>query len=184
MGGWAFGGKWVGRTARPTAESCVVLRADALARAGVFAEPSGTGTIRYRRTAADAATATATWWVERLAGDRTLFLRGGPEAPGWPPFDHGMDLTTTALAWGPRRTWFVCPGRGNAASCQRRVGCLYRLPGERRWTCRWCARLTYTSRLESCASRRLTRRVAGMMGVAPRGLLWLWRRTRVRGWGA
>jgi hypothetical protein len=58
--------------------------------------------------------------------------------------DYTVPLTTTVLAWGAVRYWFVCPLRG----CGRRVGCLYLPPGGNYFGCRHCYDLAYESNQE------------------------------------
>lgn len=57
--------------------------------------------------------------------------------------DYPIPLTFTLTPWGARRYWFTCP------DCGRRSGALYLAPGRRRFSCRLCCKLTYTSSQES-----------------------------------
>jgi hypothetical protein len=59
--------------------------------------------------------------------------------------DYLVRLTTTPLAWGGRRWWFLCPLSVNGRSCGRRAGNLYSPPGARYFGCRRCHDLTYRS---------------------------------------
>jgi len=63
--------------------------------------------------------------------------------------DYTVPLTTSRLAWGKQRYWFVCPLQG----CGRRVGCLYLPSGAKYFGCRHCYWLSYQSQFESSISR-------------------------------
>ncbi|MCA1789428.1 MAG: hypothetical protein LC667_06100 [Thioalkalivibrio sp.] len=56
------------------------------------------------------------------------------------------DLTWTSCHYGGRRPWFLCPG------CGRRCAILY---GRRRFACRTCQRLAYSSQNESTTDRQM-----------------------------
>jgi hypothetical protein len=57
--------------------------------------------------------------------------------------DYRVGLTTTGSKG--RRWWFLCPMLVNGAPCNARVGKLYQPSLDRRFGCRKCHNLTYTS---------------------------------------
>lgn len=59
-------------------------------------------------------------------------------------YDYPVQLTTSKLAWGKLRYWFICPAFG----CGRRVGCLYLPAGGKYFACRHCYHLSYQARQE------------------------------------
>ncbi|MBC8234705.1 MAG: hypothetical protein ISR58_13860 [Anaerolineales bacterium] len=85
---------------------------------------------------------------------------GNPEE-----FDYQVNLTTTPLAWGGVRYWFLCPIVG----CVRRVGCLYLPPGGKYFGCRHCYNLSYQSQQEGNSERSMFRRLSlEMQDIYPR----------------
>ena len=63
-------------------------------------------------------------------------------------YDYKVTLTTTPCNFGSVRYWFVCPISRNSVYCGRRVGKLYKAPGENYFGCRHCYNLSYESRNE------------------------------------
>ena len=55
-------------------------------------------------------------------------------------YDYKVSLLTTDCNLGGVRYWFACP------SCWERVGVIYLVPGNTRFSCRRCNSLTYLSR--------------------------------------
>jgi hypothetical protein len=64
--------------------------------------------------------------------------------------DYSIPIVSTFTPWGSPRYWLQCP------DCGRRCGTLYLPPNGRRFTCRLCGNLTYTTCLESGKSNILT----------------------------
>jgi len=63
--------------------------------------------------------------------------------------DYSMPFLSTLTPWGSPRYWLQCFG------CGRRCGTLYLPPGGRRFVCRLCGNLTYTTCQESGKSNIL-----------------------------
>ena len=55
-------------------------------------------------------------------------------------YDYAVSLVTTPCNFGGARYWFGCP------TCGRRVGVLYRAPGDVYFICRHCSNPAYNSR--------------------------------------
>jgi len=82
--------------------------------------------------------------------------------------DYRVNLTTTQLAWGGVRYWFICPLQG----CQKRVGCLYLPSGGKYFGCRHCYDLTYKSRQDGNWERHFFGEMAlGLQREYP-GITW------------
>jgi hypothetical protein len=62
---------------------------------------------------------------------------------------YAVHLDHTRPHYGGRRWWFLCPGPWGGRVCGQRVARLYLAPGGRRFACRHCYDLTYTSSQES-----------------------------------
>jgi hypothetical protein len=77
---------------------------------------------------------------------------------------YEVRLTTTVPRFGGVRWWFLCPVLQGELPCNRRVGKLYLPPGRRRFGCRHCHRLTYTSCQESRKDQALCRHIAADLG--------------------
>lgn len=97
------------------------------------------------------------WSVgDRPAGSVTLIFTGGPgsvearleytntnRSGEKTEYNYRVGLTTTRTPWGSLRYWWTCP------NCGGRCGTLYLPPSARRFACRKCHDLTYTSSQES-----------------------------------
>ena len=70
-------------------------------------------------------------------------------------------MHTTQPHFGGLRWWFSCPRIINGKACGRRVGKLYRPPGDRDFACRHCLDLTYESCQKSHRYDGLSALVAG-----------------------
>ena len=77
--------------------------------------------------------------------------------------DYAILLTTTPLAWGGVRYWFVCPLVVDNLPCRRRVGCLYLPPNGQYFGCRYCYDLTYRSSQERGQFKGLYESLAATM---------------------
>jgi hypothetical protein len=69
--------------------------------------------------------------------------------------DYSMPIVSTLTPWGSPRYWLLCSG------CGRRCGNLYLPPSGRRFVCRSCGNLTYTTCQESGKNDFL----AGLLGA-------------------
>ena len=83
---------------------------------------------------------------------------------------YNIHLTTTPLAWGSERYWFVCPLSVNGENCFRRVGCLYLPPQELYFGCRHCYDLTYRSSQESGQFKQIYESLAASMQAENPGI--------------
>ena len=106
-----------------------------------------------------------------------LIYRTRDQSGAWQDMEYPVRITWTALNFGGRRPWFVCP----AASCGRRVAILY---GGKVFACRHCYDLAYQCQRET-GSDRACRRIdkirerlnwdAGFLngnGWKPKGMHW------------
>lgn len=158
MGGYGSGEwRWDVKT---TVEDCRVLDVNRWAREGVlrpgqhrrgswawYRFEEKTSSIGYEVDTTDMA---APWF--RLF---YTFTESGEEV------DETARLDVTRLHFGGARFWFTCP------RCGQRVGKLYLPPGARRFRCRRCYGLTYTSCRESHKYDRLYATIALEVGVPP-----------------
>jgi hypothetical protein len=71
--------------------------------------------------------------------------RGNPEVQR---ASYSVRLTTTQLASGGLRWWFICPLAKDGRACNRRVAKLHLPPLAHYFGCRYCHDLTYRSALE------------------------------------
>jgi hypothetical protein len=69
-------------------------------------------------------------------------------------------LEATPTQFGGRRFWFICPLTVRGISCNRRAGKLYLPSGAKRFGCRKCHDLTYSS----CQEAHQAERVFGRLG--------------------
>jgi hypothetical protein len=88
--------------------------------------------------------------------------------------DYIVQLTWTPCYFGGRRWWFLCPLTANGQYCGRRVGVLY-LGGGKYFGCRHCYNLTY----ESCQDSHKFDRLFMGMGIPPKAVSDLFRRSRL-----
>lgn len=147
-----------------------------LARGGVLSSGWGgdltstsqrTGQVRHR--------------VSVFVWDDLMHLRfrfAGGEGQERRDVEQTVVLLWTSCGFGGQRPWFQCPGHG----CRRRVGKLYK--DRNAYLCRHCQDLTYESKSESEADRRLRRanairrRLGGQPGpfypppAKPKGMWW------------
>ena len=86
--------------------------------------------------------------------------------------EYTVLLTTTPLAWGGVRYWFVCPLSEDGVACNRRVGCLYLPPGKSLFGCRHCYNLTYKNSQEGIQSKDIYETLALSMQDKYPGLTW------------
>lgn len=59
--------------------------------------------------------------------------------------DYSQGLSTTKCNFGGERYWFICRLSKNGRFCGKRVGVLYKPPGQWYWGCRHCHNLNYYS---------------------------------------
>jgi hypothetical protein len=75
--------------------------------------------------------------------------------------EDSVRLLTTQPNFGGVRWWFSCPHLADGKECGRRVGKLYRPPGERYFACRHCLDLAYESCQKSHCYDRLCALLSG-----------------------
>ena len=88
--------------------------------------------MQFRVEGEESATALRVQYVAR-------FPSGSEES-----LDYPVDIIHTPCNFGGERPWFVCP-MSRHQGCSGRVRILYLPPGETRFGCRICHRLTYPS---------------------------------------
>ena len=139
----------------PKVEQQLDLDVRALARAGLLA-PGASGTWSWRYYPGGA-TASIGLRAERKAVILSFIIGQGSSRE---QVNQRIDLTRTRPYFGGSRPWWCCPG------CGRRVAILY---GGRRFLCRACHGLAYTSQSEGETDRilRRARKLRNRMGVGP-----------------
>jgi hypothetical protein len=120
-------------------ENCYVLDVGELARKGAFV-PWHYGSVRWLRGEEVIA---SIGYTVRPAGDGLFLQLSYRSTRAGEEMGVNIHLDTTALHFGGRRWWGICPLVMNGQACNRRVGKLYLPPGGRYFRCRICYRLTY-----------------------------------------
>ncbi|MBN1304960.1 MAG: hypothetical protein JXA13_11040 [Anaerolineales bacterium] len=164
MGGYGSG-RWGWHTKKTQVEECLKWRISGLKG---FLVPGSSGVTRWVR----GEQVTDRIGFRVLGDDFPTALQVsytiGPNSENPQEFDYRVNLTTTTLAWGSFRYWFMCPLQG----CRKRVGCLYLPPGGKYFGCRHCYDLSYRSQQEGYIYRGLYENLAfGLQDKYP-GATW------------
>ncbi len=123
------------RPRKRTADECLALDINDLARQGLLADRRREGQLRWHDRRTGERLLPLSYHFERV--DRqTGRLKLVYSVDGCPQ-EQTIALTTARLVSVGRRWWFACP------HCGRRAGKLYLPPNEQQFGCRVCHRLTY-----------------------------------------
>jgi len=167
MGGYGSGTRFT-YSRKTTVEDCRVLSAARLMRLGMLrSNLHWPGSVTWTNTATGEKVSSIGFDAD--TGDdsgsaRLHYTRTGDGEA----VDYRVSLTTTALPWGGRRWWFICPLTVGGRYCGRRVGKLYLPPGGRYFGCRHCHDLTYTSCQESHKFDACLAAIGAPMGLSAR----------------
>ncbi len=137
MGG-CNSGRWHAYQKKVTVQECLTLSISDLKSRGVFKHDHCAGSITWSNEASI---------VFRF--DMTESSQGVLKvsyALGKEKVEDSILLENTQPTFGGVRWWLLCPGWDSGGRpCRRRVSKLYLPPGKRRFACRSCHHLTYSS---------------------------------------
>jgi len=141
---------------KTTVEECTVLSVQALARAKVLVPNARIYGALTKANSGFRIDIECELGADYGALRLRYSLNDARQIIGGDSIAYSITITSTPLAWGKRRWWFICPLTVRGRACNRRAGKLYLPPGSRYFGCRHCHALTYRSCQES--DRRLADR--------------------------
>lgn len=146
-------GQWYRWQSKTTTESQLSVDIRWMRRQG-YLRPGTSGSLTWSRGGEKTGSI-----VYRTEQDRLILsYRHKPHGGEWGQIEERILLDATPCNYGGSRPWFLCP------HCSRRVAVLY--GAGKRFLCRHCYGLAYTSQQESIADRmmRKARRIRARLG--------------------
>ena len=167
MGGYGSG-LWRSGSKKATAEDCLVLNTDKLARDRLlYSGEHSNGTLTWTNTATGEKVSSCGYEVNTLNPSASWFRVSYVITQNDEKVDCTIRLTTTRPTFGGIRWWFICPIVADGKPCNRRAGKLYLPPGGKYYGCRVCYSLTYTSCQESHKYDRMFAMLAKETEIMP-----------------
>jgi len=167
MGGYGSG-LWRSGSKKATAEDCLVLNTDKLARGRLlYSGVHSYGTLNWTNTVTGEKVSSCGYEVNTLNPSASWFRVFYTLTQTDEKVDYTIRFTTTNPNFGGTRWWYICPLLVNGRSCSRRVGKLYLPPGGKYYGCRVCYNLTYTSCQDSHKYDRMFAMLANDTGTTP-----------------
>lgn len=146
-------GQWFRWNSKTTTDSQHSVDIRWLRRQG-YLRPGVTGSLTWSRCGEK--TGSIRYSIEQ--GSITLYYNHRENGGEWQPIQEQILLDATPCHYGGSRQWFLCP------HCSRRVAVIY--GAGKRFLCRHCYGLAYTSQQESLQDRlmRRARKIRARLG--------------------